>query len=90
MRLIDLSEVINEIERFKGYFDEDMILRIKIAINRLPTIDAEPIRYGKWIGKPIGGYSTVRCSVCGNVFLGNNGKWKYCPMCGTRMEGAEE
>lgn len=40
MRLIKLSEVINEIERFKGYLDEDMIERIKIAMNRLPTIDA--------------------------------------------------
>ena len=40
MRLIDEAKVINEIERFKGYLDDDMIMRIKIAINRLPTIEA--------------------------------------------------
>lgn len=41
---------------------------------------------GKWIGKPIAGYSKVRCSVCNDVFLDNAGRWKYCPNCGARME----
>lgn len=46
----------------------------------------ESVRHGKWIGKPIAGYSTVRCSECGDVFLENNGKWEYCPNCGCKMD----
>ena len=61
---------------------------IGIAIDNAPTIEAEPIRYGEWIGKPmIGGYSRMRCSVCDNVFLDNKEKWNYCPCCGAKMEG---
>lgn len=41
---------------------------------------------GKWLGKPIAGYSTVRCSNCNASFRENNGKWKYCPECGSKMD----
>ena len=38
-RLIDENDVIREIQRFKGYLDEDMIWRIEFAIkNRTETI----------------------------------------------------
>ena len=49
-----------------------------------------PIIHGRWIGKPIAGYSTVRCSVCRSVFSENNGKWNYCPDCGAKMDEVEE
>lgn len=44
------------------------------------------IKHGYWKGKPIAGYSTVRCSECGETFIENNGKWNYCPNCGARMD----
>lgn len=43
-------------------------------------------KHGYWKGKPIAGYSTVRCSECGDVFMENSGKWNYCPNCGTKMD----
>lgn len=48
------------------------------------------IKRGRWKGKPIAGYSTVRCSECGGVFMENNGKWNYCPNCGTKMDEVED
>lgn len=43
----------------------------------------------KWLGKPIAGYATIRCSKCHTVFEHNNGKWRFCPHCGAKMkEGA--
>lgn len=42
--------------------------------------------HAKWIGKPLGGYSTVRCSSCNTSFKENNGRWKYCPECGSKMD----
>lgn len=59
------------------------------ALEDLPAID--PVKHGRWIGKPIAGYSTVRCSVCKETFAENMGRWNYCPSCGARMdEGSED
>ena len=43
------------------------------------------VSHGHWEGKPIAGYSTVRCSECGEVFMENRGKWNFCPNCGAYM-----
>lgn len=53
-RLIDADSAIIEISRFDGYLDDDMILRLQIAIKRLPTIDAVPV---------------VRCGECRHKYL---------------------
>lgn len=37
--------------------------------------DVVVVRHGKW-----------RCTVCGEAFLENEGKWNYCPNCGSKME----
>lgn len=63
--------------------DQDDVLE---AIDNTPTVDAEPVRHGHWLGKPIAGYATVRCSNCKSAFLENKGIWKYCPNCGTKMD----
>lgn len=55
------------------------------AINTLQKM-AYKSTIGKWLGKPIAGYSTVRCSNCNAAFMENNGRWKYCPECGITME----
>lgn len=54
-----------------------------------PIMKAEEVKPGHWEGKPIAGYSTVRCSECGDVFTENSGKWNYCPNCGAYM-GVED
>lgn len=84
MRLIDaenlwLTTECTEDGNVHKYYEQ-------FEVDEAPTIDAEPVRHGRWIGKPIGGYSTVRCSACGDVFLENNGKWEYCPNCGAKMD----
>ena len=42
-RLIDADSAAKEISRFVGYLDDDTILRLQIALKRLPTIDAVPV-----------------------------------------------
>lgn len=44
MDLIDRKAVIDEVQRFIGYLDQDMIDRLKIAIGRLPSAQPEIIR----------------------------------------------
>lgn len=101
MRLIDGDELRETMYHEAFETDTDMQkwdggcwIRYKMfenALKNAPTIEAEPIRYGEWIGKPmIGGYSRMRCSVCDNVFLDNKEKWNYCPCCGARMVNENE
>ena len=51
------------------------------------TIDAEPVRHGKWIEKSTGGEYFWHCSECGYI------EWdapnNYCPNCGARMNKNE-
>ena len=84
MRLIDADTVDKTIERFIGYLDEDMILRIKMKISKIPTVDRQN---GEW--KKV--YLTPEekcfygelweCSVC----RVKDKKSNFCPNCGTDM-----
>ena len=80
-RLIDadaLSELVGEpIEVFLSRLD------LKLP----PTIEAEPVRHGKWIvtdGKDEQYGYVCRCSVCGTSTIGDSDR--YCGWCGARMD----
>ena len=47
MRYVNDDDVLKVIERFIGYLDEDMILRIKMKISAIPTAEERP--HGEWI-----------------------------------------
>jgi predicted Zn-ribbon and HTH transcriptional regulator len=49
-----------------------------------PTIEAEPVRHGKWLW-----VDGVRCSEC-NYKLQTTGLPSYCPSCGADMRGESE
>lgn len=95
MKLVNLSEVINEIEKFKGYLDEDMIWRIKFAINRLPATDAESVKHGHWIKKEPAYFSNsgiyrYECSLCHCLDEHNESREvPFCWNCGALMDGTE-
>ena len=56
-------------------------------LDMMETVNAEPVVHAHWVGKPLTGCATVKCSNCGMLFLSNNGKWNYCPDCGAKMDG---
>lgn len=76
---LDTAHHICELESFKR------------IINLQTTIDAEPIRYGKWVNDK----GLYKCSLCNELWL----HWwaivvppermykemKYCPYCGAKM-----
>ena len=58
-----------------------------------PTIEAVPVRHGKFIGTEFDGYADGnpvyyewKCSECGCVFEEEEPTYKYCPNCGAKME----
>ena len=67
----------------------DMVMLIDDA----PTIEAEPVKHGRWIEAEndlrISGY----CSSCGweaHMYEDDVIGMPYCPNCGARMDGGEE
>ena len=51
-------------------------------IDKCPTIDAEPVRHGRWIPTRPYMYS-VKCSICGKVW---DLETPRCPSCGAKMD----
>ena len=80
-------DIWHETEYQEGYFDgfSDGIAEVEEA----PTIEAEPVKHGRWI-KPtkINGrsFNIVHCSVCVGVPCGVDENTRYCPNCGAKMD----
>lgn len=55
------------------------------AIDEAPTIDAVPVKHGRWVWNDYGGFGNYHCSECGNICI-CNGDYDYCPNCGARMD----
>ena len=74
-------------------------------ISSFPSIDAVPVKYGKWIEEKPDSYTcTTKCSVCGKSapficksddyygvhMYGETEKTPYCPWCGAKMDLEEQ
>ena len=84
------SDMLSEQVIVKTVYDE-----LANALKHAPTVDAEPVRHGRWY-KPKGmmppeHHGRHRCSVCDHMAfyerLGREGLSDYCPNCGARMNG---
>lgn len=60
------------------------------AIDAAPTIDAEPVRHGRWIFGSSKTSCWMKCSVCCKAQIGQTATFSYCPNCGARMDGPPE
>ena len=89
VRLIDADRLKRQVEgrswRAKGKMVE--------LIDNSPTIEAEPVKHGRWEWHNEDGWY-YSCSVCGHNAYGNtdnivSGLWGYCPNCGAKMDAEE-
>lgn len=93
MELIEVDKLRDDILNDSDY-DNDTINHFLYLVDSQPTVDAEPVRYGKWImrrdSKNLKTIAT--CSCCGyehSYFVACNvaiDKMTYCPNCGAKME----
>ena len=105
MRLIDADAVRDDFANTvylecANDKDNSRANRIIGAFDDLPTIDAEPVRHGRWIERySPGGVRLCECSVCGTSAISQiDDTWGYvidyyetdfCPNCGAKMDGGE-
>ena len=80
------EEVKKDHQRWLGYIDQDMINRMNISIDNIPTEDVAPVIHAKWerVDK-----NKVRCTNCEIIHLiaqYPHGEINYCPNCGAKMD----
>lgn len=108
MRLIDRDRLIDILTdadatgfagNCEGCTDIDCLnCIIDDVIETAPTIEAEPVRHGKWIlsEEKIDAFTkilTLKCSECGYWRRRSHGlfdRTNYCPNCGAKMDGGDE
>lgn len=89
MRLIDAHTLwVTLLDSCKSREDA---LRI---VDKAPTIEAEPVKHGHWIGRNDGVIATYQCSNCGdsipqNIFI-IGCDFNYCPYCDAKMDGGAD
>ena len=87
-KYIEEKAALNEIARFIGYIDQDMIHRIQMGLTKIPAADVVERKKGKWIydcERMAGDGWTYRqhhCTVCGFQSAVSH----YCPNCGTVLK----
>lgn len=88
MRLINEDAVMEIIERVTNEAVEKnqrkylIQPRIIAEIAGLPTIEAEPVKYGRWVRKHNSFPQRYFCTECGG---GDVGRFAFCHHCGARM-----
>ncbi len=106
MRLIDADALVAIFsERGRKYWTEHSYVKAREAgaaqtlVREAPTIEAEPVRHGRWVYDYDGDYE--KCTCCGipdalsrNDYEYRGGKIRdnnsfYCPNCGAKMDGGD-
>lgn len=103
MRLIDADEIEYELAFREFYLKakwEEQPMVWKTEIDQMPTVDAEPVRHGKWrdletFKRPWFRHHIFECSACGNTLdmdgvNAGRGDANYCPNCGAKMGERKE
>ncbi len=81
MRLIDADALADTLNELGVPYRAD----VQLAIFESPTIDATPIRHGRWVKNDphCDGLAFLwNCSECGEE---SDEGYRYCPACGARM-----
>lgn len=101
MRLIDVDALI---EKCGDWYVEEgpedgFIGTLKSLLDDQPTVDAEPVRHGRWSKMtgmlPPEYHGHYCCSECEWHMKGIRNSWTreeellYCPNCGAKMDGGE-
>lgn len=98
MRLIDAHSLIMPIALYmteNAYLNDtalDVLKMVAKWVETEPTIEAEPVRHGRWEAYPDDAH--MKCSACGMEYLKENMPKVvgYCPNpnCGAKMDGGAE
>ena len=75
----------------RGWKDDicEFLDDVMFVLDEQPTVDAVEVVHGRWEKAEYNGF--LRCDQCKDVYINEewleDGKWNYCPNCGSRMDG---
>lgn len=81
--MLESTQIISD-GKYCGYCTED------INLSSIPAADVAPVEHGRWMdAESDDGCIVWHCSVCSYPIktIGGYPIYKYCPMCGARMDG---
>lgn len=93
MRLVDADALMREFAKFvrasnNSDFADDPTWNDAVSLlGSAPTIEAEPIKHGRWVETDRDDPCYYACSLCGKR---SDFKEHYCPNCGAKMDEVEE
>ena len=88
MRLIDADALIDDIRKnSESYFADDFA---HIWVDKQTPVEAQPVRYGHWIGIDDEPCEVFECDVCGYIYETDSKLHRYCPNCGAKMGEDDE
>lgn len=92
MRLVDVDALEREIMVMTDdELCEDCCYNVVNKLSDAPTVDAVPVKHGRWIDNKesiIGELIERNCSRCGQRTTGTYEHFfPYCPNCGAKMDG---
>jgi hypothetical protein len=93
MRLID-ADALDTSQRGNNS-QRTMWWHIRLLIKQAPTIEAEPVKHGRWVFEfELAGSNFYHCSVCDRqeALLAKEDIYEFCPYChcGAKMDKEEE
>ena len=90
MRLIDADAAIEvvhkwleDVFRISSTADEVTVFK---RLRALPTVDAVPVRHGRWVKGGMASDSWEFCFICRFPKAVRRAQWYYCPSCGAKMD----
>lgn len=88
-RLIDADALVEDLELMAKYqpeYKQSTILGICATIRARKSIDAQPVRHGRWDLET--SKYLRRCSACEKVsfYRGAGRYYDFCPQCGAKMD----
>lgn len=70
-------------------FDKDCKQNAIDMLKKAPTVDAEPVRHGHWVGIDDEPCEVWECDMCGYIYESDQQWYNYCPNCGAKMDGEQ-
>ena len=87
MRLVDGDALSKETGKLWSEMPdgEELSKELMKAINHAPTVDAAPVKHGRWV-EETDRVNHWHCSNCIVVWGVTHRAFKYCPNCGAKMD----
>ena len=86
MKLIDadalLHKLVNTDPNTKGKFSDGVVKAMCFIINA-PTVEAEPVRHGRWERASDG---AAYCTACKRKMNPSQYGYAFCALCGAKMD----